>query len=406
MSSIKNGFKKYGLISAKKVLAGSSINKDRKDEVIMMGVINAGVLNVRTRPGKHGSVIGKLKRGNLVSIYEKTQEGWYRLKYDNRNAYVYGKFVNFLKGQIIANVLNMRSEPNLKSKVLGKFSKGDEVYIAQKFQKWHKIIYKEGFAYVYNKYVKIQVESDTKKDSKTKEIFLRNNERLLKVQVEPDEKINVPTSSREGRRVAKTFNNFGGILSVLSKEIGIDIATAIAVLAVESGGSGFGKTGKVLIRFENHLFDSFWGKRNRKVYDKHFRYNKSKRWSGHLFRKDKKSDWMSFHGNQNKEWEVLDFAYELNPKAALFSTSYGAPQILGTNYKVVGYKDTAEMLKFFSDDIRYHILALFDFFNPAMVKHLQRREFTSFARYYNGRGQENRYGKFIKKHYEEFRKLT
>ncbi len=224
--------------------------------------------------------------------------------------------------------------------------------------------------------------------------------------VEPDRKINVPSSSRVEGRVAKTYNNFGGLATVLSKEIDIDIATAIAVLAVESGGNGFGKSGKVLIRFENHLFNSFWGKRNSKVYDKHFRYSKSKRWSGHLFRKDKKSDWKSFHGNQDKEWEVLDFAYNLNKRAALFSASYGAPQILGTNYKVVGYNDTAEMLKAFSEDIRHHIIALFDFFNPAMVRHLQRKEFTSFARYYNGRGQEYRYGKFIKTHYDAFKKLT
>jgi len=56
----------------------------------------------------------------------------------------------------------------------------------------------------------------------------------------------------------------------------------------------------------------------------------------------------------------------------------------------------------FSKDIRYHILGLFDFLSPRMIKYLRNQEFVNFAMYYNGKGQARRYGKWIQDHYEAF----
>src|SRR5690606_31568339 len=54
--------------------------------------------------------------------------------------------------------------------------------------------------------------------------------------------------------VSRVWNLYGGLLSVLADRIGVDPAYAVAVVCVESGGQGFGPDGRVVIRFENHIF--------------------------------------------------------------------------------------------------------------------------------------------------------
>ena len=377
--------------------------KDSVLNVILQGKITANVLNIRSTPSLEGEKLGRFTKNDIFSVIEKTNNGWYRFKYNNRDAYVYGKYVAALKGKITANVLNVRQGPTLNDKVLGKVSKNDIVTIAQALDKWFKVKYKTGYAYIYSQYVEIiKEEAPAPGGSK----MLKDDPSLLHVQTEASRKLHVPSSPRTKRVSAETYNNFGGLLDKISSKLGIDPAAAVAVLAVESGGKAYGPEGKVLIRFENHLFYRFWGKQNRAVFDKHFQFSRKQYWTNHLFRKSKRDEWISFHGNQKKEWEVFEFAKNLNSKAAHISASYGAPQILGTNYKTVGYNSPNDLLDNFSKDVRFHVMALFDFFNPQMIRHIKNKDFTSFARYYNGAGQASRYGKYIKDYYNAFKSLT
>jgi hypothetical protein len=75
----------------------------------------------------------------------------------------------------------------------------------------------------------------------------------------------------------------------------------VAVLAVESRGQGFGLDGRMIIRFENHVFWRQWGKDNNDVFDEHFRFNPTKRWTNHEFRENPDEGWNRFHGNQKQE---------------------------------------------------------------------------------------------------------
>jgi len=140
----------------------------------------------------------------------------------------------------------------------------------------------------------------------------------------------------------------------LSEHLGIDLASAIAVIAVESGGHGF-EDGKVLIRFENHLFYKYWGKENEKVFFEHFTFNSDKHWLGHKFRKHKRDEWETFHGDQDKEHEVLRFARKLDKNAAYMSISMGLAQILGSNSKIIGYESAEEMYDNFRFQQRYSL---------------------------------------------------
>lgn len=114
---------------------------------------------------------------------------------------------------------------------------------------------------------------------------------------------------------------------------------------------------------------------------------------------------MKFHGDQRKEWQVLDFARSLDDSAALKSISMGAPQVMGFNYQQTGYQSVQQMFNNLSTDIRYHIFALFDFLDNRMISALQNYDFVRFARFYNGSGQAEHYGEWIKDHFEAFQAL-
>jgi len=378
---------------------GESTRKPFEEKrTLLKGKIIANVLNIRTLPSKDGEVVGKLAKNDVVEIVS-IKDAWYEIKFKDTTAFIVAEFVEQLikRGVVIANILNIRSLPNKDSDKIGQLTKDIEVEIIDEIEGWYKIKLKDGVGYVFQEFITIKGVIPQK-------TFLFQDVELLKVALEPANKLD-ETGNRVQTIVKSAYNKYGNLLGALSQKLGIDLAAAIAVLSVESGGVGIDR-GRVLIRFENHLFYKYWGKNNEDIYRQHFKFEAGKNWLGHFFRKDPNGAWIDFHGDQNNEYEALNFARTLDDEKALLSISMGLPQILGSNSKVVGYGSALEMFDSFTKDIRYHVFALFDFFSPQMINFLKKKEFVNFAEHYNGKGQANRYGKYIQDYYEAFPKLS
>ncbi len=215
------------------------------------------------------------------------------------------------------------------------------------------------------------------------------------------------------RLVADAWNRYGSLLKALSAQLGVDPAVAVAVLAVESGGRGFGLDGRMIIRFENHVFWDQWGKNNKTMFDQHFRFDEGSRWLGHEFRvKAKGKDWITQHmRSQDIEWQAFQLAETLNQGAARLSISMGGPQIMGFNYSVIGFPSVHAMYDAFSLDERNQVVGFFDFVkgttSPSRrVAALQALDFVEFARLYNGSGQAQKYGGLIQSVFDIFHQLT
>ncbi len=374
---------------------GESTRKPFEEKaIIMKGKVIANVLNIRAQASKDGDIVGKLGKDDLVDIIA-LKDSWYEIKFKDSSAFVFGEFIEELVKQGIVNVnlLNIRNLPNKDADKIDQITMNVEVVIVDEIDDWYKIKYKDGFGYVFADFITI-------KDSKDARRYLFQDVELLRTTLEPSKKID-ESGNRIQSIVKSAYNKYGNLLSVLSSKLGIDLAASIAVLSVESGGVGIDK-GRVLIRFENHLFYRYWGKNNEEVYQKHFKFDTGKNWLGHQFRKDPEGEWIDFHGDQNKEYEALNFARSLDNEKALLSISMGLPQILGSNSKLVGYNSAQEMFDNFTKDIRYHVFALFDFFSPEMIQFLKNKQFVNFAEHYNGQGQARNYGKFIQDYYEAF----
>jgi hypothetical protein len=220
------------------------------------------------------------------------------------------------------------------------------------------------------------------------------------------------------RLAADIWNRYGGLLSVLSAELKIDPGVAVAVMAVESGGRGFGPDGRMLIRFENQVFFDYWGKKNPEVYNRHFTFQPDKRWMGHKWRPAPDQPWWpedraDFHGDQGREWTVFNFARKLDEGAAKLSISMGGPQIMGFNFATCGFETVHQMFDAFADPKsgeRNQVVGFFDFVqgpgtNSRRVLALQQMDFNTFASMYNGPGQAAKYGGLIKTAFDAFKKL-
>lgn len=100
-------------------------------------------------------------------------------------------------------------------------------------------------------------------------------------------------------------------------------------------------------------------------------------------------------------------AFRLDPAAALEACSWGAFQIMGANYKMVGYASVQEMVKDMSRSERPHLKAFVKFVKaqPDLLTAVQTQDFRSFASIYNGSSYaENAYDVKMKNHFDSLEK--
>ena len=184
--------------------------------------------------------------------------------------------------------------------------------------------------------------------------------------------------------------------------IGIDPAVAVAVLVTESSGAGF-ENGRMKIRFENHIFYQYWGKQNPERFQQHFTFSSDESWKGHQWRPDPNGGWLPCHQNQANEWQVFEFARQLDERGAMVSISMGAPQIMGFNHTSIGYGTVQAMFQAFANDVRSQLTSLFRFMEVnGLVQAVRDGNYVAFARVYNGPGQAEFYAGLIRKYVGAF----
>ena len=215
----------------------------------------------------------------------------------------------------------------------------------------------------------------------------------------PARQLNAPSGAGQAAlSAARIWNKYGGLLEPLSARIGIDKGVAVAVIAVESGGSGMGPDGRMIIRFENHLFWTYWGKANPAAYNQYFVFDQNASWKGHQYRPQPNGPWLDVHQNQNSEWAAFNFGSTIDAGAAKKSISMGLVQIMGFNNRAIGYASPEAMFAAFAADEKFQLLGFFNFVknDQRQVDALRNRDYVGFARIYNGPGQPEVYGGLIK----------
>ncbi len=195
------------------------------------------------------------------------------------------------------------------------------------------------------------------------------------------------------RTVGELWNHYGGLLKQEAQRLAIDATMAAALLAAESSGRGYGADGRLLIRFENHLFYDQWGVQHQPEFFSHFAFDGTNRWRDHRWRADPNGAWQLGHqDDQAIEWQVFQLAHQFDETAALLSISMGMAQIMGFNYAMVGFNSPQEMMRAYQASIAHQIRGFFRFIEARrLVEAVRTSDLVTFAAGYNGPGQADIY---------------
>ena len=166
----------------------------------------------------------------------------------------------------------------------------------------------------------------------------------------------------------------------ICKHQDIDARTLLAFISVETGGKGFDdRTGKIIIQFEPSWFK------------KEAPYAPSGLWS------------VNKVDVQAKEWLAFNDAFRKNPSAAMESTSIGLGQIMGFQYKRLGYKSVNEMWDDAKKGILQQVGQIVKFIktDKNLELALKNKNWSEVAKLYNGSGYKELAKKYNRLPYDQ-----
>ncbi len=308
--------------------------------------------------------------------------------------------------------LSLRAGPDVNAERLTILDDGSAVDVLEEAGEWLRVLADGQVGFVFRRFVAMDDGDEPSVPSQIR--YLWQDPALADIPLEPPANLTISLDRGDlsGRAffLARIWNRYGGLLQALAGRLGIDPGVAVAVFATEAGGYALAEEERMVIRFENHIFFNEWGKRNPDKFAQHFRFNPApgQTWKNHQWRPAPDQPWQSFHGDQDREWAVLAFASTLDDGAAKRSISMGIAQIMGFNYRALGYSSAREMFDALNGDLRRQVFSFFDFVRqkPGTVEALRRGDFRTFARIYNGPGQMDTYAKLISDDNETFQEVS
>ena len=241
----KVGYKDFvGYVEAKDIrVLGDNLNQDN------VGLISANQLNVRTSPNENGQVIGTLHKNDKVNVLDKSIDGWYKIDFNGRRAYVSSKYVNLISyknnevktevkkepiegtGKVNINTaLNVRQASTTNSRIIGSLKGGEKVNIISESNGFYKIEFNNSYGYVYSKYIS--------KDGDSEKIQVVKQEEVKKEKVDESKKEAKATPKAEPVVLAVRSLNKTGIVNVSSSlNVRNEASTSSKVIGSLSGNT-------------------------------------------------------------------------------------------------------------------------------------------------------------------------
>ncbi|MCH5437602.1 cell wall-binding protein EntB [Bacillus paranthracis] len=132
-------------------------------------IVTADVLNVREKPTTESKVVEKVKNGEELKVIN-TEDGWSKIELNGKEAFVSSEFTKDIY-HVTADLLNVRSESNTESKILGRLKKDDVIESTKQVKDgWLQFEYKGKTAYVNVSFLSSKAPIEKKADKKTKQV--------------------------------------------------------------------------------------------------------------------------------------------------------------------------------------------------------------------------------------------
>jgi len=132
-------------------------------------IVTADVLNVREKPTTESKVVEKVKNGEELKVIN-TEDGWSKIELNGKEVFVSSEFTKDIY-HVTADLLNVRSESNTESKILGRLKKDDVIESTHQAKDgWLQFEYKGKTAYVNVSFLSSKAPIEKKADEKTKQV--------------------------------------------------------------------------------------------------------------------------------------------------------------------------------------------------------------------------------------------
>ncbi|HDR6125684.1 TPA: SH3 domain-containing protein [Bacillus anthracis] len=132
-------------------------------------IVTADVLNVREKPTTGSKVVEKVKNGEELKVIN-TEDGWSKIELNGKEVFVSSEFTKDIY-HVTADLLNVRSESNTESKILGRLKKDDVIESTNQVKDgWLQFEYKGKTAYVNVSFLSSKAPVEKKADEKTKQV--------------------------------------------------------------------------------------------------------------------------------------------------------------------------------------------------------------------------------------------
>lgn len=270
-------------------------------------------------------------------------------------------------------------------------SRGQEVHFLA------EILKKQGYNVLVSNFFGPDIDAAVK-DFQLKNSLVVDGVVGLKTWMKLIENENQITNSNDKLLSEKDLFDFAG-------EYNLELAAVKAVNQIESSGKGFLAFGKPRILFEGHVFWSELKKRN--IQPNNFLNSLSQ---DVLYEKWTKKYYRGGEG----EYERMDKAASISAlpgtrEAAYCSASWGAFQIMGYNYKNLGYSSIDNWVSAMNEHEREHLAAFGKFISmksisgKKLIDWLREKNWDKFAEGYNGSGyKKNKYDEKLKAAYNKY----
>ena len=160
-----------------------------------------------------------------------------------------------------------------------------------------------------------------------------------------------------------------------ASKLGVEAAALKAVIEVEAKSSGFNSDGTPVILYERHKF--YQGLRAINWKAKAAEWYKAypdicnPNWGG--------------YGKSSEQHSKLERAAALNREVALESTSWGLGQVMGFNWKSLGYPSLQAFINAMYKDEISQLDAMCRFIKVnGLLRHIKSKNWAAFAEAYNG----------------------
>jgi hypothetical protein len=162
----------------------------------------------------------------------------------------------------------------------------------------------------------------------------------------------------------------------IAKDLGVEEAALLAIAEVESSGKAVDWNNWPLIRWEGHYFHRFLSKLADKT-----KLNAAV--AAGLA--NPKTGGVKNPKLQEDRYSLLDKAVAIDSDSALMSCSWGLGQVMGSNWKDLGYKSVQELVDRCKGSVAGQVEVMARFIKTnGLVKALQKHDWKTFTTRYNG----------------------